>query len=101
MMGYLPEVVAKREQVGPATGINTAMGFVGSLIAPWLFGLFLDAGNQSQSLVSGRLPDAGGLRGGGDRRHGLLPAIDETRDVGGRCAKTGHRRQNPSPAGMA
>lgn len=49
MMSYMPEVVARPEQVGPATGINTAMGFVGSLIAPWLFGLFLDTGNQSDS----------------------------------------------------
>jgi MFS family permease len=49
MMSYMPEVVARPEQVGPATGINTAMGFVGSLVAPWLFGLFLDAGNQSES----------------------------------------------------
>jgi MFS family permease len=49
MLGYLPEVVAKPEQVGPATGINTIMGFAGSLIAPWLFGLFLDAGGQSRN----------------------------------------------------
>lgn len=48
MMSYMPEVVARPDQVGPATGINTAMGFAGSLIAPWLFGLFLDAGNQSE-----------------------------------------------------
>jgi MFS family permease len=49
MLGYLPEIVAKPEQVGPATGINTVMGFAGSLIAPWIFGLFLDAGSQSRS----------------------------------------------------
>jgi MFS family permease len=56
MMSYLPEVVARPEQVGPATGINTAMGFVGSLVAPWLFGLFLDAGGQSEgSYVAGYL----------------------------------------------
>jgi MFS family permease len=49
MLGYLPEVVAKPEQVGPATGINTVMGFAGSLIAPWIFGLFLDTGGQSRN----------------------------------------------------
>jgi MFS family permease len=49
MLGYIPEVVAKPEQVGPATGINTIMGFAGSLIAPWIFGLLLDAGGQSRS----------------------------------------------------
>lgn len=49
MLGYLPEVVAKPEQVGPATGINTVMGFAGSLIAPWIFGRFLDAGTQSRN----------------------------------------------------
>ena len=56
MMSYLPEVVARPDQVGPATGINTAMGFAGSLVAPWLFGTFLDAGNQSErSYVAGYL----------------------------------------------
>jgi MFS family permease len=56
MLGYLPEVVAKPEQVGPATGINTVMGFAGSLIAPWIFGLFLDAGNRSaHSYLAGYL----------------------------------------------
>jgi MFS family permease len=48
MISYLPEVVAKPWQVGPATGLNTAMGFAGSMIAPWLFGLFLDIGGRSQ-----------------------------------------------------
>jgi MFS family permease len=56
MLGYLPEVVAKPEQVGPATGVNTVMGFAGSLIAPWIFGLFLDAGSRSpKSYVAGYL----------------------------------------------
>ena len=47
MLAYMPQVVAKPEEVGPATGINSLMGFAGSLVAPWLFGLFLDAGEQS------------------------------------------------------
>ena len=48
MLSYIPEVVAKPEQVGPGTGINTLMGFAGSMIAPWIFGLFLDAGHKSE-----------------------------------------------------
>lgn len=56
MMGYMPEVVAKPEQVGPATGINSSLGFAGSLVAPWIFGLFLDAGGQSgRSYMAGYL----------------------------------------------
>jgi MFS family permease len=47
MQAYLPEVVLRPEQVGSATGINTLMGFTGSLVAPWVFGLFLDAGHKS------------------------------------------------------
>jgi MFS family permease len=47
MLAYVPEVVLRPEQVGAATGINTLMGFTGSLVAPWIFGLFLDAGNKS------------------------------------------------------
>ena len=34
MLAYLPEVVNNPEEVGPATGINTIMGFVGSMVAP-------------------------------------------------------------------
>jgi MFS transporter, DHA1 family, multidrug resistance protein len=48
MLGYIPEVVAKPEQVGPGTGVNTLTGFVGSLVAPWIFGLLLDSGGQSR-----------------------------------------------------
>jgi predicted MFS family arabinose efflux permease len=47
MLAYLPEVVSSPEHVGAATGVNTAMGFIGSLVAPWLFGLLLDAGGKS------------------------------------------------------
>jgi MFS family permease len=47
MLAYIPEVVAKPEQVGAGTGITTLMGFVGSLVAPWLFGLILDHGGRS------------------------------------------------------
>ena len=48
MISYLPEVVAKPWQVGPATGLNTALGFAGSMLFPWFFGLLLDAGNSSR-----------------------------------------------------
>ena len=48
MLAFVPEVVARPDQVGPATGINTLMGFVGSLVAPWVFGLILDAGGRSE-----------------------------------------------------
>ena len=54
MLAYIPEVVAKPEQVGAASGLNTSLGFVGSLVAPWLFGLILDAGHQSKgSYIAG------------------------------------------------
>lgn len=49
MISYLPEVVDKPWQVGPATGVNTVMGFAGSMIAPWLFGLFLDLGGRARA----------------------------------------------------
>jgi MFS family permease len=47
MMGYIPEIVKKPQEVGPATGITTVMGFAGSLVAPWLFGRILDVGGRS------------------------------------------------------
>ena len=49
MLAYIPEVVRKPEQVGAATGMNTLLGFAGSMVAPWIFGLLLDAGNGSRS----------------------------------------------------
>lgn len=49
MMGYLPEIVKKPEEVGPATGITAVMGFTGSLVAPWVFGVLLDVGHRSTS----------------------------------------------------
>jgi len=49
MISYLPEVVAKPWQVGPATGLNTALGFAGSMLFPWFFGLLLDAGDSSRT----------------------------------------------------
>ena len=56
LLAYLPEVVRQPQQVGAATGINTLFGFTGSLVAPWIFGLFLDAGHKSRgAYVSGFL----------------------------------------------
>jgi MFS family permease len=47
MLSYMPEVVKQPWQVGPATGLNTALGFVGSMLFPWFFGLILKAGHSS------------------------------------------------------
>lgn len=47
MLSYVPKVVRNPGHVGPATGMNSLMGFMGSLFAPWLFGLILDSGRQS------------------------------------------------------
>jgi MFS family permease len=48
MFAYIPEVVTRPEQVGAASGLNTFTGFIGSLVAPWIFGVFLDAGDRSR-----------------------------------------------------
>lgn len=40
----IPEVVAKPEQVGPASGLINLLGFGISTLAPWFFGLLLDRG---------------------------------------------------------
>jgi MFS transporter, DHA1 family, multidrug resistance protein len=56
LLEYLSVVVARPEHVGPATGINCIMGFAGSLVAPWIFGLLLDAGGRtSTSYLAGYL----------------------------------------------
>ena len=53
MLAYLPEVVKNPEEVGPATGINTIMGFAGSMVAPWIFGHLLDLGHKSAHAYAG------------------------------------------------
>mgnify|MGYP001077110519 CR=1 FL=1 len=40
----IPEVVARPEQVGPASGLINLLGYGISMLAPWLFGLALDRG---------------------------------------------------------
>jgi MFS family permease len=48
MLSYMPEVVKKPWQVGPATGLNTALGFGGSMLFPYFFGLILEGGGHTQ-----------------------------------------------------
>ncbi len=47
MISYISEVVTKREDIGAATGLHAVIGFVGALVAPWIFGQVLDAGTRS------------------------------------------------------
>jgi MFS family permease len=47
MLSYIPQVVGKPWQVGPATGLNTGLGFAGSMLFPWFFGLVLAGGHSS------------------------------------------------------
>jgi predicted MFS family arabinose efflux permease len=42
IMGSVPEVVDRPERVGPATGFLNLTNLVGTLFAPWLFGVLLD-----------------------------------------------------------
>lgn len=43
IFGSVPDVVRRPEQVGPATGFINLTGLVGTLLAPWMFGVLLDA----------------------------------------------------------
>lgn len=49
MLSYMPEVVDKPWQVGPATGLNTALGFGGSMLFPYFFGLIIKGGEHSRT----------------------------------------------------
>ncbi|MFH1573087.1 MAG: MFS transporter [Acidobacteriota bacterium] len=51
----IAEVVEKPEQVGAATGLLEIFGFSGALLAPWLFGLFLDGLGEHGGYVAGYL----------------------------------------------
>jgi MFS family permease len=43
IFGSVPDIVARPEQVGSATGFVNLTGVFGTLLAPWLFGVLLDA----------------------------------------------------------
>ena len=53
--GIIPEVVAKPEQVGPATGLINLLSLTAALLAPWLFGVALDAVGPSRGYIVGYL----------------------------------------------
>jgi ACS family hexuronate transporter-like MFS transporter len=43
ILGSVPEVVSRDEQVGAATGYMYTVNLVATMLAPWLFGILLDA----------------------------------------------------------
>jgi MFS family permease len=43
ILGSIADVVPRLDQVGPASGYMTAVGLLGSMLAPWLFGVLLDS----------------------------------------------------------
>lgn len=61
----IPDVVARSDQVGPASGFINALGFSTSMLAPWLFGIVLDhgAGYETGYLVLAGFGAAGVVGG--------------------------------------
>lgn len=55
LFAAIAEVVEKPEQVGAATGLIEVFGFTGALLAPWLFGLLLDALGEGGGYIAGYL----------------------------------------------
>ncbi len=55
----IAEVVRTPPEVGAATGLLEVFGFVGALVAPWLFGLLLDVTGVQTGYVAGYLMLAG------------------------------------------
>jgi MFS family permease len=51
----IAEVVSTPPEVGAATGLLEVFGFVGALVAPWLFGLLLDTAGGQTGYVAGYL----------------------------------------------
>ena len=48
ILGSLPEIVPRIEQVGPALGFMNLTNLIATLLAPWLFGALLDAYGTGQ-----------------------------------------------------
>ena len=51
----IAEVVKTPPEVGAATGLLEVFGFIGALVAPWLFGLLLDVLGEQSGYVAGYL----------------------------------------------
>jgi ACS family D-galactonate transporter-like MFS transporter len=47
IFGSIPDVVARPEQIGVATGFVNLTNLAGTLLAPWLFGVLLDSYGKS------------------------------------------------------
>jgi MFS family permease len=43
ILGSIPEIVPRLEQVGPASGYMNVTSLVGTILAPWIFGAILDS----------------------------------------------------------
>jgi MFS family permease len=43
ILGSIPDIVPRMDQVGPASGYMTVVGLLGTMFAPWLFGVLLDS----------------------------------------------------------
>lgn len=78
----IPEVVARPEQVGPASGLINLLGFGIATLAPWLFGLALDggAGYGAGYLILG----AFGMAGAVGSLFFRVSGRSETGEAGGR-----------------
>jgi MFS family permease len=55
MTAGIAEVVKTPPEVGAATGLLEVFGFMGALVAPWLFGLLLDVLGEQSGYVAGYL----------------------------------------------
>jgi len=58
IMGSVPDIVRRRGQVGAATGFLNLTNLLGTLFAPWVFGVLLDTygtGSQDQGYLAGYL----------------------------------------------
>jgi MFS family permease len=42
ILGSIPDIVPRLDQVGPASGYMMVVGLLGTMLAPWLFGVLLD-----------------------------------------------------------
>jgi MFS family permease len=59
LFGGIAEVVRTTPEAGAATGLIEVFGFVGALVAPWLFGLLLDVTEGRTGYIAGYLMLAG------------------------------------------
>ena len=108
ILGGVPDTAQHPEDIGPGTGFLNLTNMVGTLLAPWLFGVLLDAfgtGPEQSGFKSGYLLLALfaliGMTGGDRAHHRVAQGSPGVAATPGRWRSPAERWSSASPPAPA